>query len=585
MKLAALLIVLGCGGPPPSAPPAAPTPISARVAPPPDAPLAAVATCDPTAPECACEHGDAAACSELAAVEFQRGDRDLAIITAYGACQKDDVDGCLAAAVYLDKVHVAARLGTTPAQLRERAITLLEQRCTADDPAACFELGKHVLRGKIAPVDPKRGVALVDRACTLGEARGCLTLASTLDPRKDAARISGLYSRACTLGAMTGCTLYGDSLHDRALAATICERACTGDDAAGCARTGHLLDKAGDHAHALERFRRACELEDGGSCADAAKLLVAANDPTTARTLYRIACERDLGPACAALGGLIGSGAGGDRDWSAAVALHDKACTLQVPASCAEAKRLRRTPPDGHCATKEQCEQLCTEQIGKSCTQLGKLAATAGECTAAISAFTTGCDRGDGEGCRLLGNHDAQDTDALEVYRRACAAKDADGCMLADFVRWQEADHDSAAQKQAVKALERDCAARPSACVWYGNAAQPDPRATMLLGSACDHQDGRACRSLALVVELDAFRDDDEDREDQAVEQRHEHDRQAKIRGLLRKGCTLGDLLACNELESATGVTPVEVEAVRARVVELLRARPCAPDDVVWERP
>ena len=119
------------------------------------------------------------------------------------SCQAGTPDACTEAAKALDEIHVASRLGYTPAKLRDHGAELLATACAAGSADACYEHGKLALRGS----DPAQGTTEIEHACDAGSGRGCLYLAQH---ESHAARATILLDKACELGNAHGCELLAE---------------------------------------------------------------------------------------------------------------------------------------------------------------------------------------------------------------------------------------------------------------------------------------------------------------------------------------------------------------------------------------
>lgn len=521
-----------------------------------------------------CTAGDTEACLAVAEKAFEAKQKDLALITAQGLCEKGEGEGCLRLAGYLDKLNIGARGGKTPAQLRERGTRLLETSCTANSGPACFRFGKALYQGKGMPADPKRGRELVDKACTLKAAAACVFLAS-LD--RDGAKGRTYLERACDLGDGPGCTALGDRDKKRAL--ELYGKACTAQDAAGCSRLGVLQRTARQLDKAVASFEQSCELGIDESCVDAGALRESGKgvvDLAKAREHYTRACDEKVGAGCLGLALLVATDRGGARDWGKAVELAESACAMDAKGACATAKKLAARPPDGTCSTKEQCTPLCNEKIPKACVTLGELIAKPNSpeaCDDAAYFFQEKCNAGVGGGvCLRAGNLTPFPGYAGRAYEAGCEQKDARACVRSAYL--------GAIQKEAgeYEKLEAACRKRlPEACDWLARA-MPDEKiaqAERMLRAACTANNGGACEALANVLDHGSVGPGHgygvccgEERDTRTPAQRkRDAARAAEAVKIKAKACTLGRRLACDD-------TYQEVEPPRT----------CAPGELAWDQ-
>jgi S1-C subfamily serine protease/TPR repeat protein len=117
-----------------------------------------------------CALGQAEACTRAASYAERPGGRDPAHLAALfrRGCSLGDARACLELAA----TELAA---STPAEA-EASGTLLLQACQRWEPEGCVRLAQLLESGVFAPRGPLSSLALLDRACALGEARGCAEL-------------------------------------------------------------------------------------------------------------------------------------------------------------------------------------------------------------------------------------------------------------------------------------------------------------------------------------------------------------------------------------------------------------------------
>lgn len=127
--------------------------------------------------------------------------------------------------------HPAAP-GTYPRPLPD-PIALLQARCDRGEAAVCVELAAHFGRQG----DPKRGLALAQRACDLASPRGCVALAEAYERGElvpaDPARALELHVQACLGGLAEACRNAAQRLPGPD-AAQFRGRACAAGDASSC---------------------------------------------------------------------------------------------------------------------------------------------------------------------------------------------------------------------------------------------------------------------------------------------------------------------------------------------------------------
>jgi TPR repeat protein len=154
-----------------------------------------------------------------------------------------------------------------------------EDECGRGGPEACSALGVMNEIGLGVRMNPKRAVALYDRACQSGNVRGCTNLAIARaegigGPRQPlfGARVLGV---ACDRRDARAC-LYLGRLHDAGegttrdpgLATHLFELACDGEEPSACVALAERETNRGRFEGASDLYARACSFGDAGACAN-----------------------------------------------------------------------------------------------------------------------------------------------------------------------------------------------------------------------------------------------------------------------------------------------------------------------------
>ena len=447
---------------------------------------------------------------------------EAAITVAIVACEHGAAEKCIEAATEMDRLHVERKLDHTAADLRDRAVELYEQQCAAGDAHACLKHGKELIHDKGAP-DVTRGIAQIERGCSLGSGAACLYLGDHhLTGRhvpKDTKRALALFDQACTAGNARACEQLADHLGDadRARVETLHRKACAGDVARGCAASGETRKAAGDRNGAYADMLKACDLGQSWACDKASTLVT---EPARARELALRACDSDIANGCRHLADAFAKGIGGERDWGRAMQLAQKACELDGTAPCTQALQIRSHPPDWRCDGEDDCLRLCQEHIAKSCRHLAELRDGAPE------AYELACHAGDGASCATRGNQAKRFQDAQQWYNLGCKAGDRMSCMYTQYGMALDGSPD------AFEALRATCATDKEACVLVGlvSKEQKPAEADRRFRDACAHNQGLGCRMAA----------------------KHARDKKhlAEADKFMKLACKAGDTVACNELPS-----------------------------------
>jgi len=207
----------------------------------------------------------------------------------------------------------------------EQTIATLRTNCNAatrdnNYAVACFSLGQLYDTGTFVARDSKVAMGLHERACTLGEMRGCAETGMFHDdgvvvPR-DPSRARAYWRRACDGGNGRGCnTLI--LLHPEAATKE-------------------------EIAYVLDRYRAIC---DGGGDPEACMGLGdvyrvgthAPADASRANELYAKACNADHPTACNNLGAMLAMAPNGRKNSAEVMKLYAKACNLGSREGCLNA--------------------------------------------------------------------------------------------------------------------------------------------------------------------------------------------------------------------------------------------------------
>ena len=272
-----------------------------------------------------------------------------------------------------------ARHGASALQLR-RALSLYEGACDGGYSVACDNLAQSYAEGRIVRRDERYAIRFAARGCALDElnscllqaellwrdgqgerraerevlslwekscrgalALGCLRLARYYESRRGSVeeRLSLDFARTgCESGSGEACVLASARLEaagDQRGALSLLERACAGEQVAGCAALAERLRALGRDPRPL--LRRGCEGRALRCCALLAGSLReegAAETLPEARRLAELSCEAGVADGCYQLARLVQQGSAGLRqDPARAQALARRACRGGVRAGCA----------------------------------------------------------------------------------------------------------------------------------------------------------------------------------------------------------------------------------------------------------
>ena len=192
--------------------------------------------------------------------------------------------------------------------------------------------------------DAAEAARLYERACTLGRADACMSVAR-LAADADKAKAAIFYRKACDMGRAGACAfamntemkrmIQDTAFFTRALGAF--KTACDGGDASGCNDAGVMLatgrGAAKDLTAAIALLDDGCGLHGANACGNLIYAFLRAGAPKDAPPDYaraepvlRAACDEGNPRACHALGWMLEKGVGAARDHDKATAILKTAC-------------------------------------------------------------------------------------------------------------------------------------------------------------------------------------------------------------------------------------------------------------------
>jgi len=191
-------------------------------------------------------------------------------------------------------------------------------------------------------------VAGCARACKRKRATACYLLGAAHDAEGTPELSERPYRQACERGVAMACAALAPRLPTTL---ALLERACGLGQAEACTRAASFSERPGgrDPAHLSALFRRGCALGDPRACLEEAKTELALSTPAdteAAGVLLLQACQRWEPEGCLALAQLLKSGGFAARGPLSLLALLDRACALGEAQGCIELQRMG-LPPGG----------------------------------------------------------------------------------------------------------------------------------------------------------------------------------------------------------------------------------------------
>jgi TPR repeat protein len=305
----------------------------------------------------ACELGSAKECEQLAQLGkpelFQR-----AFNLSLPACRAGDAEACwFAHGLFMNKRAAADVPDADWAAL----VAAKTMACAARDPDACYVLATLHDYGGIR-WDQAAARSWYARACELGSARSCVSLARARGEHRCDVVGKDTYARACQLGDAYACSLAYPG--DLAMYRGVLLRGCEVGAPLSCVRAMEMLDRGTggpiDRAGARRLQSEACGQGYVEHCFVLAGAARKRGDLAAERALQRRACR-------------VEQDSGGCRIYAT---LLRKACDHNDAASCQELDRfLAALAPGKRDVAAFAC---CQEQRGIAASPAGQLAAFAG---------------------------------------------------------------------------------------------------------------------------------------------------------------------------------------------------------------
>jgi TPR repeat protein len=288
-----------------------------------------------------------------------------------------------------------------------------EKACSLGEPRGCGELGRSYGWGVGRAHAIEDATTLFELACEAGEARSCAWLGDAHEAKEEIERAKVLYKKACDLGAGEGCRAGAAYEEDQ----------------------GPLLTQGCD------------VLRDGRACLWQAENQAGAGEVIGVTRLVELCEQPNLGLpyACDLVAGyFLNEGNAVPQDQERAVAFNQAACDGGDAGGCTHLA-FRYQDGRGIQADDAQAEALlkraCEENRSEACRELAEMGFDAAELVpskgrGALVAMERACELEDGEGCNRLGIVLSQgeggvdkDTTRVEgLYRQACELNFAWGC-------------------------------------------------------------------------------------------------------------------------------------------------------------
>lgn len=353
-----------------------------------------------------------------------------------------------------------------------RSLQFYRGACDLGDPHGCLGAADVHGRGLLGKVDHAAAIALLDKACALGNGKGCHQLGeryhNAVGVAADLDRARTLYAQAFELlskecpGNGPSCYLLGRSLlnglgvtEDEVRAVWAFEEGCKSGSGDACLALAQAHNFGWsmpiDKPRAFEQYDKACARYDNATaCHDAGIVMInsdeVAIDAAVLARLGERACELDR-RHCELLGYIYATGAGGTQNHVQGTMWYLASCEAGNEVAC-DASAWRHWEGTGTRKDGPRAAQLwqrsCDLGHAGACTQMAKRyyngEGVPEDVGQAYELMALGCQREHPEGCHLLGTlyelgkdgtGVAKPLDAVAAYALGCDVGSADACDAA----------------------------------------------------------------------------------------------------------------------------------------------------------
>jgi TPR repeat protein len=238
----------------------------------------------------ACDGGHFPSCTALASMVLEDKDAKRALALCDRACAGGYRVGC----VQGTRLRREAGAIAADAYVRE-----LDAQCTAGEASGCGEAGGSLLSGKLGVAkDRKRALALLERGCAGGDAQSCMTISADAWDAHDTATTRSYALKACDRHVALACVA-ASTMTDEKAAEVLLERACRMGNADGCVELAKAMVVARRVDAAVTWAREACRMGRGEACVLLVERDLELPVPAEAKQkVYTQACSAGLKPAC-----------------------------------------------------------------------------------------------------------------------------------------------------------------------------------------------------------------------------------------------------------------------------------------------
>lgn len=241
------------------------------------------------------------------------------------------------------------------------------------------------------------------------------------------------------------------------------------------------------NARGIALYEEKCSGGDQATCVEYARLLLAgkyiAADAKRGRQLVEKACEAKQARACLTLGNMYASGQGVKKDKKRALSLLDSACSTSGGAACTALAEL--LPASERKRATELFTRACAADDADGCARAGAAVDAAGDHAAAAELLVKACELDELKSCVRAGELVSDPERARDAFESACDAEIFAGCAgLAPFVATGKGGpRDFGA---GVALAQKACTRKvPKACALVGQLRRSPPAVSCTTVDAC----------------------------------------------------------------------------------------------------
>ncbi len=445
----------------------------------------------------------------------------------------------------------------------QKAVPLLQKACSLGDARGCYWLGHHVKNGDGIDKDPTKAQQYFKQACDSGIGDACMALIEY----KQAHLQFDFVQQACLYGSARACVWLGNKKTNSELPYFAIACQLSENQPQACLMAGISLEETSEES--LWYLSRSCQQGNAQGCYKSYEVYKAKGDIDTAITSVSQSCQMGYMLGCEKFAELQLSEQAPIQNWSKPIQLLEVACRSGLTTSCSIIENTARHIITNDCQKKQSptsCYTLiryldgslggskdpsqafilaqteCQKNNIPACVKLGyyfiSATGTAQNKEKAQELFIQTCSAQSGSGCYNLGlmHMETHKIEAsLPFFQQACTYNDGRGCAQAGIFLRQQTK-----ELEGIQLLEKSCSlGDATGCAHFGYIQARQNKiedAISTLGYSCTYGHPDGCFNLAVIVH-----------QNRSLAQFLFSDPELVIQESMHKACLLGHKIACDQ--------------------------------------